>query len=142
MSRATPPSHGTVLVPALMTRLIGIVSTVIVEIAFPQRRDTFAVVTRELLISAGSVVTNFLKLIRAISAVFVTITLPGPKNTLATILALEHMLRAIVITLRLVAVVPAIVEAVADSSGQDADIVLALELTLLTYPLRARLGLI
>ena len=49
MPRTPPPALRAVRVPALVGRLVAVVSAVVVEIAPPKFRDAFAVVARELL---------------------------------------------------------------------------------------------
>lgn len=142
MTRAPSPSNCAVLVPALMTGLVGIIPTIIVKVTLPQGWDTFTIVAGELLIIAGPVVANIVKLIRAVSAVFVTIALPCTQYTFSTVLALEHVLWTVVLTHFFVALVTTVIESVANGRGQDATLVLALELSLLAHTLRAGIGLI
>merc|ERR1719471_2186415 len=59
VARAPPPPLRAVRVPALVRRLITVISAVVVEIAPPQLRDALAVVARKLLRAiAGPVVAD------------------------------------------------------------------------------------
>jgi hypothetical protein len=48
------PSGRTVLVPADVRGFIGVVATIVVEVAAPQDRDTLAIVARELCFRVAS----------------------------------------------------------------------------------------
>ena len=163
VSRAPPPALRAVGVPALVRRLIAVVSAVVVEVAPPELRDAFAIVARKLLGAvAGPVVADALLLVAAVGAVVVPVALPGAEDAAARLAALEHVkghatpfgpdgatpfsaltnlehvLRAVVLAVGLVAVVAAVVDAIADGGGQGALLVLALELALAARPGRAR----
>ena len=81
---------------------------------------------------------NLIIFIRAIRAILVSITLPSTKDTPTSVMALEHMFRAIMITKSFIGVVPTIIQAIANSSGQGTIFVITLELSWLANPFRAR----
>jgi len=78
MPRASSPACGTVVVPTQMCRLVRVVAAVIVEITFPQHRDAFAVVTRELGVRVTfAIMADFISFIGAIGTILVSIAFPG-----------------------------------------------------------------
>ena len=90
VSRAPPPALRAVGVPALVRRLIAVVSAVVVEVAPPELRDAFAIVARKLLGAvAGPVVADALLLVAAVGAVVVPVALPGAEDAATRLAALD-----------------------------------------------------
>ena len=85
-----------------MRRLVTVVPAVVVEVAPPKLRDAFAVVARKLLCAvAGPVVADGVLLVAAVGAVVVAVALPGAEDAAASLAALEHVLRAVVLAVGL-----------------------------------------
>ena len=81
---------------------------------------------------------NLVVFIRAVRAILVPITFPSTKDTSTSVMALEHMFRAIMIAKGFIRVISAIVQTVTNGSGQGTIFVITLELSGLANAFRAR----
>jgi len=142
MAGTTSPSVGTVLLATPVSRLVTVISTIIIKVAVPQFWDALAIVTGKLCCTvAFSLVAQLVLLIRPIQTVSISIAFPSSQDAPA-ILTFELVLRALVATLYLVTVVSTVVSAIAQGGHQGAVVVGTLELTLPTHTCRTRVWLI
>lgn len=140
---ASSPASCAVSVAAEMSWLVCVIPTVVVVVTVPQLRNALAVSALEFsLVIAGPLVAQVLSFVRAIHTVGISITLPGTKDATTGLLALELVLRTLVVTVLLITPIPTIVPPVADCSDKGAIIVLTLELTVPALSLGARSRLV
>ena len=81
---------------------------------------------------------NLIIFIRAIRAILVSITFPSTKDTPTSVMALEHVFGAIMVAKGFIRVIPTIIQAIANGSGQGTIFVITLELSWLANPFRTR----
>ena len=140
---ASSPSSCAVPVAAEVSWLICVVPTIVVIVTVPQLGNTLSISALEFrLFVAGALVAQVLSFVRSIHTVGISVTLPGAKDATTRLLALELMLRALMVAVLLITPIPTVVPPVADCSDKCAIIVLALELTVPALSLWARSGLV
>ena len=140
---ASSPASCAVSVAAKVSWLVCVIPTVVVVVTVPQLGNALSVSTLEFcLVIAGAFVAQILSFVRAIHTVGISITLPGTKDATTGLLALELVLRTLMVAVFLITPIPTIVSPVADCSDKGAIIVLTLELTVPALSLRARSRLV
>jgi hypothetical protein len=140
---ASSPASCAVSVAAEVSWLVCVIPTVVVVVTVPQLWNALSVSALEFsLIIAGPLVAHVLCFVRAIHTVGISITLPGTKDATTGLLALELVLRTLMIAIFLITPIPTIVPPIADCSDKGAIIVLTLELTVPALSLRARSRLV
>lgn len=128
LSGTTAPSSSTIPLSAHVGRFVRVITTIVIEVAHPQLRNTATILAAELrLWIARSFMTNLRILIASVFTIRVTIALPAIQNTPTTRFTLEVRNRARQIAVLLIATVPTVIRSIANRRRRSTVSVTTLE---------------